>query len=106
MAEASDPPKFRFSLANTLHATAWACLSGGPYASLMSDWHDHPLPSKQFPPWMWPWAPPLLLFLIVWAPIVAVGALFGRTKHGMVIGLVLIVSLYVVSLMFFLPRVH
>lgn len=96
----------RFNLANMLRAMAWARLSGGSYAFLMSHWHDHPLPSKKFPPWMGPLAPPLLLFLIVWAPIVATGALFGRTKRVMVVGLALIVSLYVVSMMFFLPRVH
>jgi hypothetical protein len=28
-------------------------------------------------------------FIVIWAPAVAVGALFGRTKHGAVVGLLL-----------------
>jgi len=91
----------RFNRANAIRATVWLCISGIAFLLLLSSWHEDPLPSRQFPRWMWPWAPPILAFLIAWTPGVAVGAFFGHTKRGMVVGLVIIFVLVLMNL----PRV-
>jgi hypothetical protein len=97
--------KLQFSLANALRATTWLCVSAGSYAFLASHRNYDPLASRQWPHWMPWWLFISLVFLIAWSPIVAVGALLGHTKGGMVAGLGFVVLLVLVALMN-LPRVQ
>src|SRR3954466_4562059 len=102
---ASVMGRFQFSLGNVFRASAWLCLSGGSYAFLASQWHEDRIHARDYPDWMWPWVVPVLFFLIIWCPVVAIGALFGRTKRGMVAGIgLVVVLLFVVAFILPVPR--
>ena len=82
--------KFQFSLANVLRATAWFCVSGGSYAFLASQWHEDRIHARNYPDWMWPWVVPSLYILIICCPFVGIGALFGQTKRGVIVGMAIL----------------
>lgn len=92
---------FRFSLANVLRAMAWMCVSGACFSMLREAHHQSQvLPQSVLDALAIP-----LAFLMIWSPFVAVGALFGATKRGMLIGLAVFAFLVVITFMM-LPRVH
>jgi hypothetical protein len=96
--------QLRFSLANALRATAWLCVSAGSYAFLASHYHYDPLTSRHWPEWI---PDPILVFLfhlVVWSPFVAVGALFGRTRQGMIAGGVGLLLLWAIMFIW-MPKV-
>ena len=86
----------RFSLANVLRATAWLCICAGSFSFLASQYRQ---PSD--PPARWTPHPELelaFIFLFVWTPFVAIGALFGRTKRGMIVGIAVVMVLLLIAL--------
>jgi hypothetical protein len=76
---------FQFSLGNFLRAAFWLSLSCAAFSCLRAFLHSFPLP-----PHDWWWQASIighfLIFVMFWSPMVALGALFGRTKRAMVIG--------------------
>ena len=93
----------QFSLANALRATAWLCVFVGSFSFLLRHSHHDRFP---WPQWVTLWLFLSLSFLSAWSPIVAVGALFGQTKRGMVVGLVLAVLYLLVACTIFPPTVR
>jgi len=87
--------QLQFKLRNILWAIFWLSVSGGSFSFLKCHWHYDPLPSQQFPVWMTPPIVLLLAHLVVWSPFVAVGALLGYTKRGMIAGLVAILLFWI-----------
>jgi hypothetical protein len=78
--------RFQFNLSNLLRSTAWLSLSGGAFACLRTFLHHYPLPPHD---WWWQanFIYHSLIFIMFWSPMVALGALFGRTKRAMMIGI-------------------
>jgi hypothetical protein len=99
-----QPVKYlRFSLANALRATAWLCVSAGSFLFMLRHSLHELFQQSQ---WLVMSLDLSLPFLMVWSPMVAVGALFGQTKRSMVVGLALIILYLFVGLAFFAPRVQ
>jgi hypothetical protein len=84
----------RFSLGNLLSAVFWLSLSGAAFSCLRVFLQRYPLP-----PHDWWWQANIiyyvLIFVMFWSPMVAFGALFGRTKRAMVIGIFAAPVMYV-----------
>jgi hypothetical protein len=78
-------------------------VSAGSFSFLLSHSHHDPLPLPQC---MTECLFISLNFLMAWSPIVAVGALLGQTKRGMVVGLAFVVLLVLVVWMTLPEVVH
>jgi hypothetical protein len=76
----------RFNVRNLLWTTFWVCVWGGALAHLRT-WVPSHRPLQQLSWWTMlvaVWSP---LFLVIWTPAVAIGALFSRTRLGAIVGL-------------------
>ncbi len=93
----SDQPRFQFSLGNVLWAMTWMAVCGGAY-SLISR-----MDRAALRPWLNDKQQDLIAISTLFSfLIVAIGALFGRTKAGLKVGfglllVVLLLLLQVVS---------
>jgi hypothetical protein len=77
---------FRFRLQNLLWTTFWVCAWAAALSHLITFVRDH-RPLQGIPWWsltLHVWFP---LFIVVWSPAVAIGALFNRARRGALIGL-------------------
>jgi hypothetical protein len=79
-----DMLRFQFTLANTFRATFWTAACLGSWVVATSEVpHARYLEYLNFP----------LVILMLGGPLIAIGALFGRTKVGLLIGGIVAVAL-------------
>jgi len=86
----------QFTLANALRATAWITISLAAIGYL----YQHA--QRRGGVITWPDGTGVLWILVVWSPIVAIGALFGNTKAGIIVAFAVLLVLVVLSL----PHIH
>jgi hypothetical protein len=85
---------FQFSLRNLLLAMFWFSICGLAVAVIARNWPRDPFPKGSWSANMavyW-----LAAFVVVWSPCVAIGALFGRTKRGMLVGIAAFIVFFVI----------
>lgn len=80
--------RFQFSVKNLLWATFWVCIWAAAFSFLKTFLSAHrPIGNL---PWLTSasavWFP---AFLIICTPVIAIGAFFGRTRRGALIGVIL-----------------
>ena len=89
--------RFRFRVRNLLWTTFWVCIWAAALSHLITFVRNH-RPLQGLPWWILLTAVWLPVFIVVWTPAIAIGALFNRTRHGAVIGLIIAAILVAMAL--------
>jgi heme/copper-type cytochrome/quinol oxidase subunit 3 len=80
---------FSFRLFDVLMTTFWFSIFFMAIASLRSILHHNPLPSREMSQSESQILVTILFVISMWTPVIAIGALFGRTRRGIIVGGVL-----------------
>jgi hypothetical protein len=86
--------RFQFNLRHMLLAMFWFSICGLGVATILRFWPREPFSNASG--WLniaFYW---FAAFLVIWSPCVAIGALFGYTKRGMVVGIAVFVACFVI----------